>query len=228
MKNFIHFYFILLSITNYSQIKLDFDLSTMYSIEEGTNLENKSTELILTNSKNLNSSLNVRRNSKNKLIAIVRTKENVNHYFTIINENDDLLNSNNYKYEFSVKFNNNGCFTENRSFKVESVKDVENFNMKISAYESNNNKKLEQILYLEKVESEQFFYNNYKRGFLHHFDSCDKLIIEMRSIVKRSKIISSENKILQKTLLLNTDIVAFTLTIAKARFKSNFNILKFQ
>jgi len=219
MKNIVSLIALFFSLISYSQKTFDFNISTIYKVEKGKDLKKSYAEVILSND-----SLNVMtvfRNSRNKLVAIIRTKENVNHYFNLINDNDDIINPTNFEYQFSVEFKNSECFTKNFEFEVIKAKDSSsNYNTKVIRYYNRKKNAIHSILYLNNSDSEQKYYTNFKEGYLHHFDSCDKLNIGSNFLVKSAEFQSDSQNVFQKITLIKSEIINLKIRVDKLRYGS--------
>lgn len=216
MKNIISLIALFFTLISYSQKTFDFSVSTIYKVEEGKDLKNSRTEIILTDdSSNV---MTVFRNSKKKLVAIIQTKEKVNHYFELINDNDDILSINNFQYQFSIEHKNNECWTKDLEYEVVKLKDSSsNYNTKIVTYK---NKKKVGSLCLKNSDSQYNYYNNFKKGYLHHFDSCNKLTIGSNFLVESAVFRNHSQKDYRKVTLIKNEIVNLKIHIDKLRYRS--------
>lgn len=222
-KNIILLIVLFFTLSTYSQKSFSFNLLAIY---ETKGIKKNLTEIVLSND-SLNT-MTVYRNRNNKLVAVIRTKENVNHYFHLINDNDDVLNINNFQYKISVEFKNKECFTKEYEYEVVKLKDSSNnYNTKVIRYFNRKKNIINSILYLKNSDSQYNYYNNFKKGYLHHFDSCNKIAIGSNFLVERAEFQDESQKVLQKITLLKNEIINLKIRVDKLRYGSIGNTQDF-
>lgn len=229
MRKILFINIILFSINTFSQKKIDFDLLTIYNYKNGPNLIYNVTEMILTNSKDSLVSMTIKRNNKdNKLYGILHnTKEHISHFFYLINDKDDILNSNNLDYKFSFSYSKSKCRDSDAYFEVVNLTDNPNFNAKIIKYENKRKKVILSNLFINKINSELKYFNNFKRGYLHHFDNCQKINMNFNSLVNKAEFQNDSKKVYEKVELISNEPINLTIVINKVNNQSSTKRIEF-
>ena len=222
MKNVFLIIVIFVTICTFSQESINFDLLTVYSDENGPELQNKRSEMILTNSNDSLISMCIRRNVNDKKLygVIKNSRTQTNHFFHLINDTDDILNSKNIVYQFSVTYKKNICWSSESCFDIVKLIDNQQFNTKIICYKNKKKKGKVSNTYLNITNSDLKYYNNFKRGYLHHFDNCQKLNINFNKVVNQAQFHDYDGKVYEKIALISNEPVNLNVIILKIKKQS--------
>ena len=64
------------------------------------------------------------------------------------------------------------------------------------------------------------YYNNFKRGYLHHFDNCQKLNINFNKVVNQAQFHDYDGKVYEKIALISNEPVNLNVIILKIKKQS--------
>lgn len=217
----------------YSQDHFKFDFYTDYDIKVfDTQLSEKLLEnsLVFTNTADENYYLIIIRNIYNsgKTIALLNhKKKNLDHYFSLIENKENSINSASFHYLFSVKWNPFIC---NDNYIVESFDTNENpdFNTKVLFYKNKKKKKIMSCILLNKSVSNKSCFNNFKKS-LGHFDPCDKLkLSSLNYLITSAAFLNIESgKITRRLELINSGVIDFNVHIKDLNYKSQIEMYSY-
>lgn len=149
------------------------------------------------------------------------------HTFSIIEKEKGTLDITEFKYKFSVDWSDSECFNNKNEYEIALINDNSEFNLKFSIFPDKTMKNSDGHILLEKIESEKSFYNNFKYGFLHHFDSCGKIKLDTNIVINNASFFDYDGNCLKRIKLINKLITEFNFSIKKPTYRNTTDYFYF-